>query len=462
MLVVACGGPVPSAVPTTGPTPGATEVANATPIPSPIGSRSTAPAASPAAVGRISSTGELASLRADGSIAIVDAGGKVVVVKDPGGGMFGFPTWSPDGRRIATTVTGTNEISIVVIAAASAETGGAPTPTTIFHSTSVAPFYLFWTPDGRDVSFLASQGDVLTLRTAAGDGSGAIVGAGEGKIVRTGNPFYFDWIGGDRLVAHIGTGSTAFLGEIGRDGKPTAPSFPTPGTFRVPVASRDGKSIAFTRGAENAPEQVVVSGRDGSHQHSMPVFGPAAVVFDPGGRTVASLGPPQPVSAAVQIPLGPVRLMDVASGKVRTLVDGVVVAFWWSPDGRTIAALRIQPAGGPGASAEPSTAPSTPPTAASPGPSTPTAPANEVRLVFVDVASGDIRSQPVVSPGARFVDQLLTYFDQYALSHQLWAPDSSSVLLPEAEADGTTHVAVRFVDGRPPITLEGEIAFWSP
>jgi TolB protein len=385
-----------------------------------------------------------------------------VVIDAASGGMYGFPAWSPDGRRIAAIRTGTNEISIVVIDAGPAEAGQVVAPTTIFHSTSVAPFYLFWTPDGRDVSFLASQGDVLTLRTAAGDGSGALVGAGEGRIVRTGNPFYFDWIGGNRLVAHIGTGPTAFLGEIGRDGKPTAPSFPTPGTFRVPVASHDGRSIAFIRGAENAPEQVVVSGRDGSHEHSMPVFGPAAVVFDPSGATVASLGPTQPISADVQIPLGPVRLMDVASGKVRTLVDGVVVGFWWSPDGRTMAALRVQPAGSPGASGAPSIAPSAVPTAASPGPSAPATPANEVHLVFVDVASGDIRSQPVVSPGPRFVDQLLTYFDQYALSHRIWAPDSSSVLLPEVETDGTTHVTVRFVDDRPPIALEGDIAFWSP
>ena len=462
ILVAACGSPSPSAVPSAVPTPGSTEIANATPVPSPAASATAAAAPSAASIGRISSSGAVASLRADGSLAIVDASGRSVAIDASGGGMFGFPTWSPDGRRIATTRTGTNEISIVVIDAASAEAGQAGAPTTIFHSTSVAPFYLFWTPDGRDVSFLASQGDVLTLRTAAADGSGALVGAGEGRIVRTGNPFYFDWIGGDRLVAHIGTGSTAFLGEIGRDGKPTAPSFPTPGTFRVPVASRDGKSIAFIQGAQNAPQEVVVSGRDGSRQHSMPVFGPAAVVFDPSGATVASLGPTQPVSADVQIPLGPIRLMDVASGKVRTLVDGVIVGFWWSPDGRTIAALRVQPATGPGASAEPSIAPSTLPTVASPSASAPVTPSNEVRLLFVDVASGNIQSQPVVSLGERFVDQLLTYFDQYALSHRIWAPDSASVLLPETEPDGTTRVTVRFADGRPPVAFDGDIAFWSP
>jgi hypothetical protein len=84
-----------------------------------------------------------------------------------------------------------------------------------------------------------------------------------------------------------------------------------------------------------------------------------------------------------------------------------------------------------------------------------------VRLFFIDVASGKVRSQPVVMPGARFVDQFLTYFDQYALSHDIWAPDSSSVLLPESDAAGT-HLVVRHADGSAPRTLDGEVGFWSP
>ena len=82
--------------------------------------------------------------------------------------------------------------------------------------------------------------------------------------------------------------------------------------------------------------------------------------------------------------------------------------------------------------------------------------------MFVDVATGTIRSQPVVMPGRTFIDQFLTYFDQYSLSHRIWAPDSSSVLMPEVAADGSTHLAVRFADDRPPLALEGEIGFWSP
>jgi hypothetical protein len=68
----------------------------------------------------------------------------------------------------------------------------------------------------------------------------------------------------------------------------------------------------------------------------------------------------------------------------------------------------------------------------------------------------------VVVPGPRYVDALMTYFDQYSLSHRLWAPDSSSILLPQIDAAGTTRIDVFFPDGEPPISIDGEIGFWSP
>ena len=65
-------------------------------------------------------------------------------------------------------------------------------------------------------------------------------------------------------------------------------------------------------------------------------------------------------------------------------------------------------------------------------------------------------------PGQLFIDQLLTYFDQYALSHDLWSPDSRSFLLPVRDAVGRTQVAVMSRDGGEPTLLPGQIAFWSP
>jgi hypothetical protein len=101
------------------------------------------------------------------------------------------------------------------------------------------------------------------------------------------------------------------------------------------------------------------------------------------------------------VPVGPLRLLDAATGKARTLLDGNVVGFWWAPDGKTIAALRVQPVAGAAAS---------PGTSAAPDPSA-SAPETEIRLLFVDVESGKIRSQPVVQPGQLFIDQFLLYFD---------------------------------------------------
>lgn len=430
----ACGVAVPaSRAPSTDPG------SSAVPVASPIGSAE--PTGSRRSVGPIASSGSIAILGIDGSLSVVDAGGRSTVLSAALGGAFGFPTWSPDGTRIAAVRSGGSGTSIVVFDAA-----GDPSepiePLVIFEDPSIAPFYLFWTPDGRAVSFLASEGGGLSLRLAPADRSGP------SALVRTGSPFYYDWIGQDRLLAHIGLGSDAYLGEIGLDGKPAAPAIGMSGDFRSAVVSHDQGYIAFVRRDEANADQLVIAARDGSSEQVVDVFGTAALLFDPAGDTVASIAPIEAQPAA-SLPFGPLRLLDPRTGAVRTLIEGLVVSFWWSPDGGTIAALRVQPVAGE----------ASPP--ANPTPS-PTAAPTEVRLLFVDVAGGRVRSQPVVQPGPAFVEQLFPFFDQYALSHRMWAPDGTSLLMPEVDPDGTTHVTVRFPDGEPPIDLDGAIGFWSP
>ena len=165
----------------------------------------------------------------------------------------------------------------------------------------------------------------------------------------------------------------------------------------------------------------------------MPVIGPAAMGFDPTGSRLAAIGAVEPFEGARAIPIGPLRLMEPGTKEPRTLLDGSVVGFWWSPDGATLAAIRVATVAG----------------------------APEVRLVFVDVASGDIRGEPIVRPSTVFIDQVLTYFDQYALSHRLWAPDSSSFALPVLDDDGATRVLALTPDGEVLARLDGAMAFWS-
>ena len=433
MAVAACGGPAPSGSP----------ISNATVVPS--ARASSAPSASAQPSRPIASSGSIAVRRDDGSLSLVAADGRSTLLADATNGTFGFPTWSPDGSRIATVRSrATSGADLVVFDPAA----GSTEPVVILSDEGIEPFYLFWTPDSRAVSFLATEADALSLRLAPSDGSAPLDGTGPGAKIRTGNPLYYDWIGRDRLLAHIGTGPEAFLGEIGLDGDAVGAGLREPGEFRSAVVNREGTSIAFVRGLDRTDSAIVVASREGSNEHTMPVFGPSAMAFDAAGTTLATIGPHEPVPPDVGFPVGPLRLIDVATGDVRTLIEGFVVGFWWSPDGRTIAALRVQPAVG----------------SVSPSGEVPTPEEQErvVRLLFVDVESGETRSQPVVSPGQRFIEMHLAYFDQYALSHQLWAPDSSSMLLPEVGEDGVTRVTVRFRDGRDPIFLDGESAFWTP
>jgi TolB protein len=447
------GGGPSLAPPSGGLFPSAAALATPSPSIRPSSPGSTAnPPASLSPARRLAGSGSIAIVGADGSLSLVDATGRPTALSPATDASLGFPAWSPDGSRIAV-VRNSAANEILVFDAQRATAGQPVNPLVIFRNSTVDPFYLAWTPDDR-VSFLADDPEGQSLRVAPADGSAPLDGTGSGATIRSGHPFYFDWIERDRVLVHVGTGTDAFLGEIGLDGTPASPTLKAPGDFRSAVVSHDRLFIGYVRAGPDPAADIVVVARDGSSEHTMPVFGTAAVAFDPVGDTIAAIGPTQPADARFTIPLGPLRLLDPASGKARTLVDGSVVSFWWSPDGTTIAALRVQPVA--------TTASLTSSTAASSAAPSPAPGATEIRLLFVDVASGKIRSQSVVQPGQLFVDQFMTYFDQYALSHRLWAPDSSSFLLPVVDRGAVTRVEVAFPNGDQPVLINGVIGFWSP
>jgi TolB protein len=241
------------------------------------------------------------------------------------------------------------------------------------------------------------------------------------------------------------------------------------GDFRPAVIAASGRFIAFVRGTVPAA-QLVVAARDGSVEHAAPVFGPAAIVFDPTGDTVATNAAVAESANPLAFPVGPLRLIDAASGATRTLLDGTVVGFFWSPDGHTIATLRLQAGSGStvadrsivraAALSIPGAGPATqPPGAPTPAPT----PGPELHLIFVNVADGAVRSDRVVRPTSRFVNEFLPYFDQYALSHRVWAPDSSAVLLPLVDEAGRDQLVSLEADGRPSNRVfDGTVGFWSP
>jgi TolB protein len=86
-----------------------------------------------------------------------------------------------------------------------------------------------------------------------------------------------------------------------------------------------------------------------------------------------------------------------------------------------------------------------------------------VRLGFVDVASGSVRDAGRVYLSEVFVTQVIPFFDQYALSHGLWSPDSRSIVLPVVDDEASVQITVFDIGAAAPRTVEpGVVAFWSP
>ena len=436
-----------------------------------------APSASPNA--QPVTAGMLAVVDPAGAIVTMDADGRSVARYVVQGVTFAFPAWSPDGTRFAAIGNGVGDAGVYVFTVSAAD-GGAPVaaptvatpvaaPAVIYRSADHRPFYLYWTPDGSALTFLTTEPGNVALRRAPADAGGP------GTTLRLGTPMYWTWVNGGQLIVHSGSVADGFLGEIGLDGKATRVVVDTPGMFRAPAVAGDGRYVAYVWVGPNALEEVVVEARDASSRHTVAVFGPAAVGFDPTGDGLAFIGRAAADAPDTALPVGPLRLLDAASGSVRTLLEGAVVAFFWAPDGRTIAALRvigpsddriatshIRTGGGDladvGEIVEAVARGGPTPAVEIVGP-----PGLGLRLVFIEVASGAVRSQRTVHLTDPFVRQLLPFFDQYALSHRLWSPDSTSLVLPAIADDGTDEILVVRADGSEPMRVaSGSIAFWRP
>ncbi len=399
-------------------------------------------------------------------LAVVDPAGALTWMEGDGGSpvsyakaglVFGFPAWSPDGTRIATVGTSVSGGGIYVIQArAPGEAAGEPI--VLYESASESPFYLFWTPDGRQVSFLTTEAAGLALRIVPADGNGSAY------IVRSGTPMYWDFIDAERMLVHSGLGGPdEFFGEVGLDGSPFDGTDRAAGVFRAPAVSADARYRAYVSSANEPLGEVVRESRDGTGTTRIRIFGSGAVAFNPAGGELAFLAPDEPTSNVLPLPVGPLRLLDPGAAEPRTLLEGSVVAFFWSPTGRDIAALALPASDNPVTEARHGREMIPARATVSSGGITEAAAGLDMVLSFVATADGTVRSQETVRVSDLFVNQVLPFFDQYALSHRFWAPDGSSVVLPIVGEGDVTQLQVIPADGSEArVVATAEIGFWSP
>jgi TolB protein len=380
----------------------------------------------------------------DGGLSTVAADGSDRRAYPVGSMAFQFPAWSPDGSHVAAIGHDSAEAGIFVVDDHGANPGRPPAAA--FRSADELPIYLYWAPNGQRITFITSEPDGLALQVVAADASAPAT------VIRRGQPLYWDWVDGSHLLVHSGANlPNAFLGEVGVDNAEAKSITSSVGPFQAPAISAGARYRAYVVMGDSSTS-LVVEARDGSSHREASVAGASAIGWSPAGDQLGY------TAAAVQfgLPIGPLQLIDARSGAVRTLLGGPVVSWFWAPDGRTIAALRIPLPG------EDQVASLSAVAATGSGPIAQADPLS-LRLLFVDVASGTLRSERAVRLSDIVLAQFLPFFDQYARSHRLWSPLSDGIVLPLQDETGAGHVTIVPADGSKPRPIaDGVAAFWSP
>jgi TolB protein len=386
----------------------------------------------------------LAVVGPTGALSTLDDRGGSIVAREVLGVAFQFPAWSPDGARLAAIGQGPGSTGVYVFDAGPADLAPAD-PVVIYESAEQPPFYLYWTPDSAQITFLTTEADGLALRMAPADGSGSAF------VVRAGAPMYWDFVDPTRLLVHSGPGGAeGFFGEIGADGGPFRGTDRPAGVFRAPTVSSSGRYRAYLAADDDAVGEVVREARDGSGATRIRVFGTAAMSFSPADDHLAFIALDQPTNTTLPLPVGPLRVLRPDASEPRTVHAGSVVAFFWSPTGKQIALLELPDRD------------DTVTEASAGAPVVDIAAGLPLGLAFVDIESGTAVSQRVVQLSNLFINQVLPFFDQYALSHRFWSPDGTAIALPVVGPENVTQVTVIPADGSEPrVVVDGEMGFWN-
>ncbi|MDJ0757072.1 MAG: hypothetical protein QNJ45_26305 [Ardenticatenaceae bacterium] len=382
-------------------------------------------------------TGRIAYINLDGQLATVNPDGSDTRLLTGEGEFYQFPAWSPAGDQIA--VIGFSEGGSGVFVFDDVAEAEA---TTIYEDDEKAPIYLYWFPDGSQVSFIAPSAETadLSLYLVPADGSSV------GSVLTTGQPLYWQWMGNNRqAMVHVDNDRLSFLDVEGNE---SSTGLGRNGAFQAPAISWTNRYFAYQQVGSDGRMLEIKDVVEDEVIFESPHDGILTMSWSPELLKLAYVDPPERAGF-----VGPLVLFDVDTREAQTIVPHNVLTFFWSPDGRYIAFLT--------------------PDELSRQTNTPNNNLNRIRsasqerptlaLGVVDVENGIVNYISDFVPTGLFIRQFIPFFDQYALSHRIWSPDSQFIVLPVvSEEDDRPVIRVFGVEGQTPVTIgDGVSAFWS-
>ncbi len=364
-----------------------------------------------------------------------------------------FPAWSPDGRSVAAIGSEIDGSGIYVIP----DVNGGAAAEALHYSDRTSPFYLYWSPNGGQITYLANDRSGLSLNVIDSDGESP------SRVVALGSPVYWNWTADSRrMLVHTGSSSDdSQLVMIDDFGRPQAPMVAAPGPFQAPGISSSGRYWAYSQFQSGGTTWLVLDDRLNSSENSQRHAGAVAFNWSPQRDEVAFISG---TAADQDASWGPLRLMDAETGDVRLLSSDTVIAFFWAPDGKKIATISVPPSSNLGEQIEVRSGGGRQliSYAADGAAQRPAQFAPHPFFVnIIDVESGESRQLIETGLSPIFLTQFLPYFDQYAFSHQLWSPDSSSLVLPLVNERRRQITLLNVDSGRTTTLAEGNLAFWS-
>lgn len=389
----------------------------------------------------------IAFVNNSGGVATVSPNGEGLRTLTQSGQRFQFPAWSPEGARIAAIGVSREGAGVYVVEDVAGETAVNER----YFSRFLSPIYLYWSPDGRYLSFIANHTDGgLALYLAQAEGSP------NPRVLSTGSPFYWHWFSSsEQILIHSGgVGENARLALLDVNGGGLDENIAAPGFFQAPAISANGRFWAYAEEQQGGNSWLAVWDRQTDAIERRRHAGLVAMGWSPTADQLAVIsGRPDANDF-----YGPLRLFDFQAGTETLLTRDMVLAFFWSPDGRYLAYISLKrptedvQAGGQGSAAKTTAVSFTPTQQQDP---------HRFQLQLVEIGSGQTRLLTEYVPTFVFLSQFVPYFDQYTHSHRVWSPDSRALVLP-MRLDGRNQIVVIPADGSPYLPIaNGDMPFWS-